>query len=84
MCSSVQLSFTDNVFSSIFVPACVCSAAEQGTQMLEVDCHITQDGHVVVSHDENLLRQTGRDVPMSSLSLQVDGIVPLFQAPAPV
>ncbi|XP_072298650.1 lysophospholipase D GDPD3a [Eucyclogobius newberryi] len=46
------------------------NAAEQGTQMLELDCHLTQDGHVVVSHDENLLRQTGRDVTISSLDLQ--------------
>ncbi|KAE8283040.1 Lysophospholipase D GDPD3 [Larimichthys crocea] len=45
-------------------------AVEQGTQMIELDCHLTQDGHVVVSHDENLLRQTGRDVSISSLKLQ--------------
>ncbi|XP_020508887.1 lysophospholipase D GDPD3a [Labrus bergylta] len=45
-------------------------AVEQGTQMIELDCHLTHDGHVVVSHDENLLRQTGHDVRMSSLNLQ--------------
>ncbi|XP_049925498.1 lysophospholipase D GDPD3a isoform X1 [Epinephelus moara] len=45
-------------------------AVEQGTQMLEMDCHLTRDGHVVVSHDENLLRQTGHDVTISSLNLQ--------------
>ncbi|XP_068435030.1 lysophospholipase D GDPD3a isoform X2 [Clinocottus analis] len=45
-------------------------AVEQGTQMLEMDCHLTRDGHVVVSHDENLLRQTGHDLNISSLSLQ--------------
>ncbi|XP_071330170.1 lysophospholipase D GDPD3a isoform X2 [Trachinotus anak] len=45
-------------------------AVEQGTQMLELDCHLTHDGHVVVSHDENLLRQTGQDVTISSLDLQ--------------
>ncbi|XP_075879891.1 lysophospholipase D GDPD3a isoform X1 [Nelusetta ayraudi] len=45
-------------------------AVEHGTQMLELDCHLTHDGHVVVSHDENLLRQTGHDVAMSSLNLQ--------------
>ncbi|XP_041672682.1 lysophospholipase D GDPD3a [Cheilinus undulatus] len=45
-------------------------AVEQGTQMLELDCHLTHDGHVVVSHDENLLRETGHDATMSSLNLQ--------------
>uniref|UniRef100_A0A672YP13 Glycerophosphodiester phosphodiesterase domain containing 3a n=2 Tax=Sphaeramia orbicularis TaxID=375764 RepID=A0A672YP13_9TELE len=45
-------------------------AVEQGTQMIELDCHLTHDGHVVVSHDENLLRQTGHDVTISSLNLQ--------------
>lgn len=49
----------------------VRSAVEHGTQMLELDCHLTHDGHVVVSHDENLLRQTGHDVAVSSLGLQV-------------
>uniref|UniRef100_A0A674PLQ7 Glycerophosphodiester phosphodiesterase domain containing 3a n=1 Tax=Takifugu rubripes TaxID=31033 RepID=A0A674PLQ7_TAKRU len=40
------------------------------TLMLELDCHLTLDGHVVVSHDENLLRQTGHNVSVSSLRLQ--------------
>lgn len=45
-------------------------AVESGTEMLELDCHLTLDGHVVVSHDENLLRQTGQDANISSLKLQ--------------
>ncbi|XP_038138244.1 lysophospholipase D GDPD3a isoform X3 [Cyprinodon tularosa] len=45
-------------------------AVEQGTEMLEMDCHLTQDGYVVVSHDENLKRQTGQDVNISSLNLE--------------
>ncbi len=49
------------------------SAVEVGTEMLELDCHVTKDGHVVVSHDENLLRQTGQDVNISSLNLEVRG-----------
>ncbi|XP_050962335.1 lysophospholipase D GDPD3a [Labeo rohita] len=45
-------------------------AVEVGTEMLEIDCHLTKDGHVVVSHDENLLRQTGQDINISSLNLE--------------
>lgn len=53
----------------------VSSAVKEGTEMLELDCHLTQDGHVVVSHDENLLRQTGHNVSMSSLNFQVGGLI---------
>uniref|UniRef100_A0A3B3T8N1 Glycerophosphodiester phosphodiesterase domain containing 3a n=1 Tax=Paramormyrops kingsleyae TaxID=1676925 RepID=A0A3B3T8N1_9TELE len=45
-------------------------AEEAGTHMLEMDCHMTKDGHVIVSHDENLLRQTGVDVNISSVNLE--------------
>lgn len=31
-------------------------AASIGTEMLEIDCHITKDGQVVVSHDSSLKR----------------------------
>ncbi|KAM3864310.1 lysophospholipase D GDPD3a [Diretmus argenteus] len=50
--------------------AAFAHAVELGTGLLELDCHLTCDGHVVVSHDENLLRQTGHDVTVSSLKLQ--------------
>ncbi|KAJ8364347.1 hypothetical protein SKAU_G00131780 [Synaphobranchus kaupii] len=45
-------------------------AVNEGTDMLELDCHLTRDGHVIVSHDENLLRQTGHDITISSLNLE--------------
>ncbi|XP_063791365.1 lysophospholipase D GDPD3 isoform X2 [Pseudophryne corroboree] len=37
------------------------------TDLLELDCHITKDGQVVVSHDGNLLRQTGHNVNICDL-----------------
>ncbi|KAM9149328.1 lysophospholipase D GDPD3 [Pangshura tecta] len=36
-------------------------AVAQGAQLLELDCQRTRDGVVVVSHDQNLQRQAGRD-----------------------
>ncbi|XP_060757996.1 lysophospholipase D GDPD3a [Neoarius graeffei] len=45
-------------------------AVEVGTEMLELDCHLTRNGHVIVSHDENLLRQTGLDANVSDLDLE--------------
>ncbi|KPP69211.1 glycerophosphodiester phosphodiesterase domain-containing protein 3-like [Scleropages formosus] len=53
------------------VPFSDCSSAvEAGTEMLELDCHMTKDGYVIVSHDENLLRQTGVDVNISSVNFE--------------
>ena len=33
-----------------------CSAMSVGTDMLEIDCHLTKDGKVIVSHDSSLKR----------------------------
>jgi len=37
-------------------------AAKLGTDMLELDCHLTKDTQVVVAHDSSLLRTTGRNI----------------------
>uniref|UniRef100_A0A8C0UXD1 Glycerophosphodiester phosphodiesterase domain containing 1 n=1 Tax=Cyanistes caeruleus TaxID=156563 RepID=A0A8C0UXD1_CYACU len=50
-----------------FKAAFPCSAVNLGTDMLELDCHLTKDEQVVVSHDENLKRSTGVDVNISDL-----------------
>ncbi|XP_006012940.1 lysophospholipase D GDPD3a [Latimeria chalumnae] len=44
------------------------NAVDQKTDLLEIDCHLTKDRQVVVSHDENLLRQTGQDSNISDLN----------------
>ncbi|XP_067225515.1 lysophospholipase D GDPD1 [Chanodichthys erythropterus] len=45
-------------------------AVSVGTEMLEMDVHLTLDGCVVVSHDNNLLRETGYDKTISSLRFE--------------
>uniref|UniRef100_A0A673G9N3 Glycerophosphodiester phosphodiesterase domain-containing protein 3-like n=1 Tax=Sinocyclocheilus rhinocerous TaxID=307959 RepID=A0A673G9N3_9TELE len=49
-------------------------AVAVGTEMLEMDCHLTSDGYVVISHDNNLMRQTGydkTDLPLYEERLEV-------------
>lgn len=45
-----------------------CSALDCGTEMLEIDLHLTSDAVVVVSHDNHLLRATGHDAYVSDMS----------------
>ncbi|XP_020847503.1 lysophospholipase D GDPD1 isoform X1 [Phascolarctos cinereus] len=42
-------------------------AVNMGTDMLELDCHMTKDEQVVVSHDGNLKRSTGINVNISDM-----------------
>ncbi|XP_015684404.1 lysophospholipase D GDPD1, partial [Protobothrops mucrosquamatus] len=42
-------------------------AVNMGTDMLELDCHLTKDEQVVVLHDRNLKRSTGVDVNIADL-----------------
>jgi len=49
----------------------LCSAVEVGVDMLELDCHLTKDGEVVVSHDEDLVRVTGHPVRISDTLFKV-------------
>ncbi|KAA3681932.1 lysophospholipase D [Paragonimus westermani] len=44
-----------------------CSAVSGGTDMLELDCHITKDGEVVILHDSDLDRSTGVNANISNL-----------------
>ncbi|XP_061924166.1 lysophospholipase D GDPD1 isoform X1 [Entelurus aequoreus] len=43
-------------------------AVALGTDMLELDCHLTKDGQVVVSHDRHLQRATGIDAYISDMA----------------
>ena len=42
-------------------------AVKAGTQLLELDVHLTKDNQVVVVHDPNLNRLTGRDMDVTTL-----------------
>ena len=43
-------------------------AVDVGSEMLEIDVHLTNDNEVVVSHDNNLLRTTGVDKEITKTS----------------
>lgn len=57
------------------------SAIKVGTEMLEIDCQRTKDGHVVVAHDNNLQRLTGQGVLISETLLKD---LPLIRERLPV
>nr|XP_027804271.1 lysophospholipase D GDPD3 [Marmota flaviventris] len=46
------------------------NAMTQRADLLELDCHLTRDGVVVVSHDKNLSRQSGLNKDVSSLDFE--------------
>nr|KAF6283700.1 glycerophosphodiester phosphodiesterase domain containing 3 [Pipistrellus kuhlii] len=46
------------------------NAMAQRSDLLELDCQLTRDGVVVVSHDENLSRQSGVNRDVSSLAFE--------------
>ncbi|XP_018414597.1 PREDICTED: glycerophosphodiester phosphodiesterase domain-containing protein 1-like [Nanorana parkeri] len=46
------------------------NAVANHTDLLEMDLHLTKDGHVVVSHDGSLLRQTGHDVNICDVNYE--------------
>jgi len=49
------------------------SAVKLGTDMLELDCHLTKDEQVVVLHDSNLKRSTGINSYISDVAYAVSG-----------
>ncbi|MHB8384589.1 MAG: glycerophosphodiester phosphodiesterase [Candidatus Binataceae bacterium] len=45
------------------------AAARQGSEYFELDVHMTRDGEVVVAHDDDLVRVTGRVGAIAELTL---------------
>ena len=41
------------------------SLDSRGTEMFEIDVQLTKDGEVVVCHDDDLIRTTGRKIEIS-------------------
>lgn len=51
--------------------AVLSSAVQCGTQMLELDVHLTADKVIVVSHDDHLERTTGEDIHIKDTCYEV-------------
>lgn len=45
-------------------------ALEEGVDCIELDIHQTKDGVIMISHDDNLLRVSGKDVCMHELTYE--------------
>lgn len=45
-------------------------ALESGADGIELDVHLSKDGHLVIIHDENLLRTCGYDTFVKDLILE--------------